>query len=37
MGPSGINDQIDKILHSQTFASKAQLRKLMGILAKNMD
>jgi Tol biopolymer transport system component len=37
MGPSSISDQIDRILHSQTFASKSQLRKLMGMLAKNMD
>src|SRR6267154_94435 len=37
MGPSGVSDHIDRILHSQTFASKPQLRKLMGILAKNMD
>src|SRR6266481_9909143 len=32
-----ISDQIDRILHSQTFASKGQLRKLLGVLSKNMD
>src|SRR6266852_8884101 len=32
-----IGDQIDRILHSQTFASKLQLRKLLGVLSKNMD
>lgn len=32
-----IGDQIDRILRSQTFAGKAQLRKLLGILSKNID
>jgi len=32
-----ISDQIDRILRSQTFAGKAQLRKLLGVLSKNME
>jgi hypothetical protein len=37
MDPSAIRDQIDRILHSQSFASKSQLRKLLEILFRNMD
>ncbi len=37
MDPASINGQIDRILHSQSFASKGQLRKLLEILHKNMD
>lgn len=37
MDPTGIRDQIDRILRSQSFASKGQLRKLLEILSKNMD
>src|SRR5260370_33015279 len=37
MEPGVINEQIDTILRSQTFASKTQLRKLLEILSKNMD
>jgi hypothetical protein len=37
MEPSAISDQIDKILRSQTFASKGQLRKLLEVLFQNMD
>jgi hypothetical protein len=37
MDPTAIGDQIDRILRSQSFASKSQLRKLLEILFKNMD
>jgi hypothetical protein len=37
MDPTAIRDQIDRILRSQTFASKSQLRKLLEILFKNID
>jgi hypothetical protein len=37
MDPAAIRDQIDRILHGQTLASKGQLRKLLEILSKNMD
>ena len=37
MDPGAINEQIDRILRSQSFASKSQLRKLLEILHKNMD
>ena len=37
MDPSAVSDQIDRILHSQTFANKSQLRKLLEILRRNMD
>ncbi len=37
MDPTAISDQIDRILRSQSFASKGQLRKLLEILSKNMD
>jgi hypothetical protein len=32
-----ISDQIDRILRSQSFASKSQLRKLLEVLSQNMD
>jgi hypothetical protein len=32
-----IRGQIDRILRSQTFASKEQLRKLLGVLSKQME
>jgi hypothetical protein len=32
-----ISDQIDRILRSQSFASKSQLRKLLEVLFRNMD
>ena len=35
--PTAISDQIDRILRSQTFASKGQLRKLLEVLFHNMD
>jgi hypothetical protein len=37
MDPTAIRDQIDRILRSQSFASKSQLRKLLEILFKNVD
>jgi hypothetical protein len=37
MDPTAIRDQIERILRSQSFASKSQLRKLLEILSKNMD
>jgi len=37
MDPTAIRDQIDRILRSQSFASKSQLRKLLEILFKHMD
>jgi hypothetical protein len=37
MDPSAIIEQIDKILRSQSFANKSQLRKLLEVLHKNMD
>jgi hypothetical protein len=37
MNPIAISEQIDRILRSQGFASKSQLRKLLEILSKNMD
>jgi len=37
MDSSAIGDQIELILRSQTFASKGQLRKLLGFLSQNMD
>src|SRR5258708_12323913 len=37
MEPGVINEQIDTILRSQTFASKTQLRKLLEILSKNIN
>jgi hypothetical protein len=35
--PIAVRDQIDRILHSQSFANKSQLRKLLEILFKNID
>src|SRR5262249_2288998 len=32
-----ISEQIDKILRSQSFAGKGQLRKLLGVLARGID
>jgi hypothetical protein len=37
MDPTAISDQLERILRSQSFASKGQLRKLLEILFKNMD
>lgn len=37
MDPALISGQIDRILHSQSLASKGQLRKLLEILHKNME
>ena len=37
MEPTATSEQIDRILRSQSFASKSQLRKLLEILSKNMD
>ena len=37
MNSTAISDQIDRILRSQSFASKGQLRKLLEVLQKNMD
>lgn len=37
MDLSAISDQIDRILHSQTFARKGQLRKLLEVLSRNFD
>ncbi len=37
MDPAAIREQIERILRSQSFASKSQLRKLLEILFKNMD
>ena len=37
MDPTAISDQIERILRSQSFASKSQLRKLLEVLSKNMD
>jgi len=37
MDPTSIGDQIARILRSQNFASKGQLRKLLEVLYKNMD
>src|SRR5260370_10332349 len=37
MDPTAISDQLERILSSQSFASKGQLRKLLEILFKNMD
>jgi hypothetical protein len=35
--PIVLRDQIDRILHSRSFANKSQLRKLLEILFKNVD
>jgi hypothetical protein len=37
MDPTAIRDQIERILRSQSFASKGQLRKLLEVLFQNMD
>ncbi|HXY23978.1 MAG TPA: hypothetical protein VEI73_04965 [Candidatus Acidoferrum sp.] len=37
MDSRAISEQIDRILRSQTFANKSQLRKLLEILHNNMD
>jgi len=37
MDPTAIREQIGRILRSQSFASKSQLRKLLEVLFKNMD
>jgi hypothetical protein len=37
MDRTSINDQIDRILGSQSFASKSQLRKLLEVLWQNFD
>ena len=37
MDSTAISDQIDKILHSNTFARKGQLRKLLEVLYKSAD
>ena len=37
MDPDVIRDQIDKILLSQSFATKGQLRRLLEVLRTNMD
>lgn len=37
MDPRAVNEQIAKILRSQSFSSKAQLRKLLEVLYKNID
>jgi hypothetical protein len=37
MDPAAISDQIDRILRSQSFATKSQLRKLLEVLSKNID
>src|SRR5271170_97213 len=37
MDCTAISDQIDRILRSQSFAGKSQLRKLLEVLFKNMD
>jgi len=37
VNPTAIREQIDRILHSQSFATKSQLRKLLEVLHKNID
>lgn len=37
MEPFALSEQIERILRSQTFASKRQLRKLLEVLFKNMN
>jgi hypothetical protein len=37
MDSTAIRDQIDRILRSQSFASKGQLRRLLEILFRNID
>jgi len=37
LDPSAVSEQIDRILRSQSFANKSQLKKLLEILHRNMD
>lgn len=37
MEPSAVSEQITRILRSQTFANKSQLRKLLEVLHQNID
>jgi hypothetical protein len=37
MDPTAVSEQIDKILHSRTFAGKGQLRKLLELLHQGID
>ena len=37
MDPTAVNEQLDRILRSETFASKEQLKRLLEILSKSMD
>jgi hypothetical protein len=37
MDRAAVNDQIERILRSQGFASKSQLRKLLEVLSRNFD
>lgn len=37
MDPTAVKEQFDRILRSETFASKEQLRRLLEILSKHMD
>ena len=37
MDSFAVSKQIERILHSKTFATKGQLRKLLGILSRHMD
>jgi hypothetical protein len=37
MEPTDLSNQIDRIVHSQTFARKIQLRKLLEVLFRSMD
>ncbi|MGA8223938.1 MAG: hypothetical protein WB780_19975 [Candidatus Acidiferrales bacterium] len=37
MDPKAISNQIDRILRSRSFATKSQLRKLLELLAQNID
>jgi len=37
MNPSLVNEQVNRILGSRSFANKGQLRKLLEVLSQNMD
>lgn len=37
MDRTPVRNEVDRILHSQTFAGKSQLRKLLEVLLKNID
>jgi hypothetical protein len=37
MDPTAVNEQVNRILCSRSFATKTQLRKLLEVLFKNMD